>query len=290
MNPEPIASNFSPLENSPENFPENFSENQFSVNEILQIPAPDTSSLEAIAPEINAGLSQVHLKSIAGIVMLILPPEVETPAAITFSELVEQLQQRLVAGDRFWQLEAKVHLIAQDRLLDGRQLQTLSQALQPGGLTLVRVITNRRQTAVAAASAGYSVEQQLPLKTLNTSPEKETVLESLYLETTVRSGREINYPGTVVILGDVNAGGLIVATGDILVWGKLKGVAHAGAKGNSQCRIMALEMQPTQLRIADAVARAPENPPQQYYPEVAYITAEGIRIARATDFSKYHLS
>lgn len=285
MNPESIASSLSPPENSPENSLEKHS----PINEILQISTFDTSSLEAIAPEINSGLSQVHLKSVAGAVMLILPPEVDTPAAITFSELVEQLQQRLVAGDRFWQLEAKAHLIAQDRLLDGRQLQALSQALHQGGLTLVRVITNRRQTAVAAASAGYSVEQQLPFRTLNASPEKETVLESLYLETTVRSGREINYPGTVVILGDVNAGGLIVAAGDILIWGKLKGVAHAGAKGNSKCRIMALEMQPTQLRIADAVARAPENPPQQYYPEVAYITTEGIRIARAVDFPKYQL-
>ncbi len=284
MNPESIASSLSASETVPEN--------QSPMDEVPQTPTSEifiSEISEAITPEVNSGLSQVHIQSIAGAVMLILPPEVETPAAITFSELVEQLQQRLVAGDRFWQLATKVHLVAQDRLLDGRQLQTLSQALHQGGLTLVRVITNRRQTAVAAASAGYSVEQQLPFRTLNTSSEKETVLESLYLETTVRSGREINYPGTVVILGDVNAGGLIVAAGDILIWGKLKGVAHAGAKGNSKCRIMALEMQPTQLRIADAVARAPENPPQQYYPEVAYITPEGIRIARATDFSKYHL-
>jgi len=237
---------------------------------------------------INPDLSQVHLQSTGEQIMLIFPPEVDTPAAITFSELVEQLQQRLVAGDRFWQPEIKVHLLAQDRLLDVRQLQTISKALRQGTLNLERVITNRRQTAVAAASAGYSVEQQLPFRSLNAAPEKEIVLESLYLETTVRSGREINYPGTVVILGDVNAGGLIVAAGDILVWGKLKGTAHAGAKGNAKCRIMALEMQPTQLRIAEAVARAPENPPSQYYPEVAYITPEGIRIARATEFSKYY--
>jgi len=237
---------------------------------------------------INPDLSQVHLQSTGEQIILIFPPEVDTPAAITFSELVEQLQQRLVAGDRFWQPEIKVHLLAQDRLLDVRQLQTISKALRQGTLNLERVITNRRQTAVAAASAGYSVEQQLPFRSLNAAPEKEIVLESLYLETTVRSGREINYPGTVVILGDVNAGGLIVAAGDILVWGKLKGTAHAGAKGNAKCRIMALEMQPTQLRIAEAVARAPENPPSQYYPEVAYITPEGIRIARATEFSKYY--
>jgi len=66
-------------------------------------------------------------------------------------------------------------------------------------------------------------------------------------------------------------------------------VAHAGASGNTQCRIMALQMEPTQLRIAESVARAPEKPPAQYYPEVAYVTHEGIRIARSVDFAKTQL-
>jgi septum site-determining protein MinC len=110
------------------------------------------------------------------------------------------------------------------------------------------------------------------------------------LQITVRSGVEIRHPGTIVILGDLNPGGEVVAAGDIFVWGRLRGVAHAGANGNRNCRIMALQMEPTQLRIADAVARAPGTPPTQFYPEVAYVTPEGIRIARATDFSKTHLS
>ncbi|PLZ37043.1 septation ring formation regulator EzrA, partial [Fischerella thermalis WC542] len=94
------------------------------------------------------------------------------------------------------------------------------------------------------------------------------------------------HPGSVIILGDVNPGGIVVADGDILVWGRLRGVAHAGARGNRECLIMALQMEPTQLRIADAVARAPEKLPMQFYPEVAYVTHQGIRIGRASDFSK----
>jgi septum site-determining protein MinC len=80
-------------------------------------------------------------------------------------------------------------------------------------------------------------------------------------------------------LGDVNPGGSVVAAGDILVWGRLRGIAHAGAKGNSNCRIMALEMQPTQLRIAGYVARAPQKQLTHYVPEVAYVTQSGIRIS-----------
>jgi len=103
---------------------------------------------------------------------------------------------------------------------------------------------------------------------------------------TVRSGVEIRHPGTVIIVGDINPGGMVVADGDILVWGRLRGIAHAGAKGNRECQIMALQMEPTQLRIADAVARAPEKSPLQFTPEVAHITAQGIRIAKANDFSR----
>ncbi|NJL84055.1 MAG: hypothetical protein HC890_16065 [Chloroflexaceae bacterium] len=89
--------------------------------------------------------------------------------------------------------------------------------------------------------------------------------------------------------GLVLVGHGLVAAGDILVWGSLRGVAHAGADGDRNCRIMALRLEPTQLRIAELVARPPATPPGEIGPEVAYITPGGIRIARAYNFSKYHL-
>jgi septum site-determining protein MinC len=231
---------------------------------------------------------QVRLKSEEERLLLILPPEAETPGAANWSDLWQQLKQRLSAGDRFWQANTIVHLMAQDRLLDGQKLQAIADALSEVQLQLVRVFTTRRQTAVAAAAAGYSVEQQPPTFSLSQQPSEpaELLAEPLYLQLTVRSGMEIHHPGTIVILGDLNPGGSVVAAGDIFVWGRLRGVAHAGANGNRNCRIMALQMEPTQLRIADAVARAPETPPYQFHPEVAYVAPEGIRIARAADFAK----
>ena len=53
---------------------------------------------------------------------------------------------------------------------------------------------------------------------------------------------------------------------------------------------MALQMEPTQLRIADAVARAPEKSLTETFPEVAHITEEGIRIVKTTEFSRTSLS
>ena len=76
----------------------------------------------------------------------------------------------------------------------------------------------------------------------------------------------------------------IVAEGDVVVWGRLRGNVHAGCKGDNQARIMALRMEPAQVRIAGLVARGPANPPTQFFPEVAYVTAEAkISIARVED-------
>jgi septum site-determining protein MinC len=223
--------------------------------------------------------------------LLLLPPESDAPSALTWSELWVQLKNRLSAGERFWQPNAPVHLMSRDRLLDVRQLQDISDALAEAHLQLKRVYTSRRQTAVAAATAGFSVEQQAAVAHLTQSETVGQVLaEPLYVQTTLRSGIEVRHPGTVVVLGDVNPGSSIVADGDVLVWGALRGVVHAGASGNSRCMIMALRLDPTQIRIADFVARSPENPHAQYLPEVAYVASDGIRIAKASEFSKERLS
>lgn len=241
------------------------------------------------SPEVDRN-QQVRFKSEGGRLLLLLPPEEvgEEMPPLPWTEIWQQIKQRLDAGERFWQPNTVVHLVARDRLLDVRQLQETADALAQAQLQLKRVYTSRRQTAVAAATAGYSVEQQPTVTHLNQPEESNQPLaEPLYLQTTLRSGGEVRHNGTVILLGDANPGSAIIADGDILVWGRLRGIAHAGAKGNAKCVILALQMEPTQIRIAGFVARAPENPPAQFYPEIAYVTPEGsIRIARANDFPK----
>jgi septum site-determining protein MinC len=247
---------------------------------------PDESAISGHGVNDN---TQVQLKSKDGRLLLILPPESQVPASeLSWSDIWQQIRQRLNAGDRFRISNTPVHLMAQDRLVDARQLQELAEALSEVQLRLISVSTSRRQTAIAAVTSGYSVEQLQPVTSLSTEPKATAIpqADALYLEMTVRSGVEIRHPGTVILLGDLNPGGIVIADGDIIIWGRLRGIAHAGAGGNSECLIMALQMEPTQLRIADAVARAPEKLPMQYSPEVAHITPQGIRIARASDFSR----
>jgi septum formation inhibitor MinC len=106
-----------------------------------------------------------------------------------------------------------------------------------------------------------------PLVTEKVTPEPahvelelpETAFETLYLRQTLRSGQTVRFDGHIVIVGDVHAGSEITAGGDIVVWGELRGIAHAGAKGNFKSEIRAMKIEALQLRIADYIARRPDR-------------------------------
>ena len=83
--------------------------------------------------------------------------------------------------------------------------------------------------------------------------------EGVLVRRTVRSGQVVRHPGHVAVIGDVNAGAEIVAGGDVMIWGKLRGVVHAGAMGDDNAVVCALWMTPIQLRIGQHVARPPEE-------------------------------
>jgi len=88
---------------------------------------------------------------------------------------------------------------------------------------------------------------------------------------TLRSGQQLRHPGSIAVLGDVNPGAEVVAGGDIIVWGKLRGTVHAGAMGNDNAIVCALNLAPTQLRIAQYIARSPEGRRRKPTPEVARV-------------------
>lgn len=239
--------------------------------------------------------TQLRLRSEGDYLVLLMPslPQTETEGgALSWGELLQQFKQRLTGGEPFWQPNTVVQVAAGDRLLDTRQLQELEDLLTAAQLKLKRVITRRRQTAIAAVTAGFSVDQLEAEDPLVQSPPLpgKPLAEPLYLQTTVRSGVEIRHPGTIVVRGDANPGSSLVAEGDILVWGRLRGTAHAGSGGDRDRYIMALHLQPTQIRLADLVARAPEGETPHYLPEIAYVGDNAIRIAQAQDFARQNFN
>jgi septum site-determining protein MinC len=83
--------------------------------------------------------------------------------------------------------------------------------------------------------------------------------EALYVRRTLRSGVRIRHHGNLVIVGDVNAGAEATASGDILVWGVVRGLVHAGALGDDGAIICALGLTPTQLRIGSHYTLPPSG-------------------------------
>ncbi len=98
-------------------------------------------------------------------------------------------------------------------------------------------------------------------------------MDTILINRTIRSGQSIKYPTNIVVIGDVNPGAEIIAGGDILVIGKLRGVVHAGATGSTDSQVIALKLQPTQLRIGNIISRSPDDTSitEPSNPERAYI-------------------
>lgn len=129
------------------------------------------------------------------------------------------------------------------------------------------------------APAALPEEREMSLKTRtgpltggDTSQQDFADENTILIKRTLRSGQCIQFDGNVVVMGDVNPGSEIVASGNIVVMGALRGVVHAGATGNEKATVSAFKLQPTQLRIANHITRAPDGDyPKPEHPETAKI-------------------
>ncbi len=79
----------------------------------------------------------------------------------------------------------------------------------------------------------------------------------------LRSGQVLDVETSIIILGDVNAGAKVVSKGNVIILGSLKGNVFAGSAGNVDAFVVALDMNPVQIRIADTIARSPDEAPKK---------------------------
>lgn len=168
---------------------------------------------------------------------------------------------------------ARLVLQVDDRPLGAAELGSLRDSLAEREAALWAVLSSLPSTRAAAADLGL----QTTLAEAST-PEDEDEVESpesdwaqaVFLQRTLRSGQSVRHPGHVVVLGDVNPGAEIIAGGHVLVWGRVRGVVHAGAGGDTSATVAALDLAPTQLRIAGHIAVSPKRR-GEVRPEVALI-------------------
>jgi septum site-determining protein MinC len=147
-------------------------------------------------------------------------------------------------------------------ILKATDMGQLTKEISDRGLTLWAVLSNSSVTERTAQAFGLAT-QIVRKRPGQVKTGSELVVQSneqaVLVRRTLRSGHSLQYAGHVVVIGDVNPGAEIVATGDVVVWGRLRGMVHAGAEGDEQVVVCALDLSPTQLRIGGQVAVTPKR-------------------------------
>jgi septum site-determining protein MinC len=248
----------------------------------------DTS--ESNISEAQSNLEREEKQSVQGNIAikgtrngLLLTLEPETP----FSELLNALSHRLSEAPGFFQ-GASLALDTRRRNLrisERTQLEELLANYQMSVTPLEQTLIVKQHEpdvisteVVSEPSIDVSSEPTITAEILS---EQTLALidrldprdsdDTLFLRRTIRSGQAIHHSSNVVILGDVNPGAEIVASGDILVWGALRGMVHAGYPNNENALVCSLVLAPVQLRIANLLSRPPDGFQVQARPEFATI-------------------
>lgn len=187
-------------------------------------------------------------------------------------------------------LKGSVRLICGVWPLRVGDYRRLLELLEATSLSLRRVCCLEEGARVAAASLGLVVDGAAPnSRSAVAAPEPDRGDAprpgplSIH-QGTLRSGDHRHAEGSLLVLGDVNPGAQISATGHVMVWGRLRGIAHAGRSGDRTARIVALHLHPLQLRIADHVARGPAEAPPPGLAEKAHLVDGTIQIDPADPF------
>lgn len=197
-----------------------------------------------------------------------------------WDEMLLELDERLQKAAAFFR-GSQVNLHTGRRELSQAQLNEITQLLSRHHIELASLETASRSTGEAAQEMGIRLSlPEVSYAPLDRQSLQEACSEGLLLRRTLRSGQAIRHPGHVVIIGDVNPGAEIVAGGDVVVWGRLQGMVQAGALGNDEAIVCALELRPMQLRIGSYIATSPEEQGGSgKHPEVASVI-EGQIVAR----------
>lgn len=157
---------------------------------------------------------------------------------------------------------ARLALDVGNHILKAVELSQLRDAISERGLSLWAVLSNSPTTEQTAQTLGLATRlsaarQERTVRALDTTIQEGE--QAILVQRTLRSGFSLHFPGHVVVLGDINPGAEVVAGGHVIVWGRLRGMVHAGAAGDEGAVVCALDLAPTQLRIAGQIAVAPQR-------------------------------
>lgn len=172
---------------------------------------------------------------------------------------------------------ARLALDVGTHILHVNELSNLRDQLSESGVSIWAVISESPKTEQTAQLLGLATRISKPRPQESVSYEAPQVDEdsALFINKTLRSGTRIEFPGNVVILGDVNPGAEVIAEGSVIVWGRVRGMLHAGCAGDTDAVICALDLQSPQVRIASETSSV-LKPMDKHLPEVVSLAEDGV--------------
>ncbi len=175
----------------------------------------------------------------------------------SFSIIKEELAEKSKDARKFFGAK-KTSLIFKGRTLDDEEINQL-----------VDVIKQNTDLQITFVSDNIYIEKYLKdtKKEISTPIKMQEIIKevsekennTLFHKGSMRSGHAIKHSGSIVVIGDVNPGAELIGEGNIIVIGTAKGLLHAGCSGNRKCFVLALNLNPTQLRIADLITYIPKE-------------------------------
>jgi len=185
---------------------------------------------------------------------------------VTFGEgnwqdLRDCLIQHVVEKQHFFK-GARVAVDVGHLVLHASELGNLRDRLSDHGVTLWAVLSNSPTTEQTAQMLGLATRLSSLRQDRVIRPSSGGVMPgepAIVIQKTIRSGYKIEHKSHIIIIGDVNPGAEVISSGSVIVWGKLKGLVHAGVEGDEKAIVCALELEPMQLRIANCIALTPQG-------------------------------
>lgn len=155
----------------------------------------------------------------------------------THEETIECLNKKIPALKKLYKTE-KTPILVSGKVLKNREMDEIKE-----------IITSQIDVKVK-----FDSPKTLGLSGIKEAFEREIEnSETQFYKGNLRSGQKVEFEGSLVILGDVNGGAEVVAGENIVIMGVLRGLAHAGAKGNKKAFIATNRIECPQIRIANIV-------------------------------------
>ncbi|QHQ62247.1 septum site-determining protein MinC [Anaerocolumna sedimenticola] len=169
-------------------------------------------------------------------------------AEMEFEELKDKIAEKFRDSSKFFEKAQMAISFEGRKLTNEEQRDILNIIAEETDLHVVCVIENDPQKEIVFKKA---LDEKL-MELSNTTGQ--------FYKGNLRSGQVLESETSIIVIGDVNPGARIVSKGNIIVLGSLKGTVFAGATGNTNSFVLALAMNPVQIRIADTIARSPDKP------------------------------